>query len=173
MPSLRRAVLLRGILMVIAGIAILALLVWKPLDVLAAFGILVGAFFAVAGIMRTVTGIVAGGLSAGMRALNIAIGVLVCVIGLIAMVSPGFGLMTLAIMVGVAWIFEGVAALSMLPQSRRGIWVFFGIVSLLAGLAIVALPWATVVPLVVLTGVALVLFGIVDTANGIRMGSDG
>jgi uncharacterized membrane protein HdeD (DUF308 family) len=172
-PDLRRLLVVRGVLAAVAGAAILALLWWRPLDTLIAFGILTGAFFTVTGIIRAITGIVARGLSGGMRALNIVFGVLIGLIGFVAMVNPSLGLMTYAILIGVAWIFEGVAALSMLPATRRGIWVFFGIVALLAGLAIIALPWASVEPLIVLTGACLVAFGIVDIVNGARLNRAG
>jgi uncharacterized membrane protein HdeD (DUF308 family) len=168
-PSLRRALILRGVLAAIAGAAVLTLLAWRPVGTLVMFGVFAGAFFLAAGIIRLITGIVAAGLNAGMRALNIVLGLLVGAIGFLAILNPGFGLLTMAVLIGVAWIFEGVAALSMLPSSQRGIWVFFGIVSLLAGLVIIAMPWASVEPLVIVTGVFLVVFGIADVVGGARM----
>jgi uncharacterized membrane protein HdeD (DUF308 family) len=168
-PSLRRATILRGVLATIIGMAILALLVWRPMDLILAFGILAGAFFAVLGVIRIILGIVAEGMNGGMRALNIVFGLLVGVIGLMALVNPGFGLLALAILIGVAWIFEGVAALSMMPPTGRGAWIFFGIVALLAGLVIVVLPWASIEPLIIVTGVLLVVLGIADFVGGIRL----
>jgi uncharacterized membrane protein HdeD (DUF308 family) len=170
-PSLKRALILRGVLSAIAGVAVLALLAWKPTETLVMLGLFAGAFFLAAGIIRLVTGIVAAGLSGGMRALNIVFGTLVGLIGLMAVINPGLGLLTMAVILGVAWIFEGVAALSMMPATQRGIWVFFGVISLLAGLAIIALPWVSVEPLVIVTGVCLVVFGVADTVNGARMRS--
>ncbi|MDR1294240.1 MAG: DUF308 domain-containing protein [Bifidobacteriaceae bacterium] len=167
--SLRRVIVVRGILGVIVGIAILTLLAWKPVDTLVAFGVFAGAFFAVIGIVRLITGVAAAGLSGGIRALNIVFGVLVGILGFVAMINPGLGLLAMAVMIGVAWVFEGVAALTTLPRDHRGIWVFFGIVSLVAGLAIVALPWATIEPLVIVTGVCLVVFGTLDIVGAVRM----
>ncbi|MDR0433374.1 MAG: DUF308 domain-containing protein [Bifidobacteriaceae bacterium] len=168
-PSLRRLLIVRGVLATIAGIAILFLLVWRPVGTLTAFGILAGAFFVAIGVIRLITGIVAAGMGGGVRALNIVFGVLVALIGFVAVVNPGIGLMTIAIMVGVAWVFEGVAALSTMPESHRGVWIMFAIVSLLAGLVIVALPWVSAAPLIIVTGICLVVFGILDIANGIRL----
>jgi uncharacterized membrane protein HdeD (DUF308 family) len=171
-PALPRTLIVRGVLSVLVGGGLLALLAWRPVDTLAALGLFVGAFFLVVGMMRVIMGAVAAGMTGGMRALNIVFGVLVVVLGFLAMINPGLGLMTMAIIIGVAWIFEGVAALSLLPARNRGLWIFFAIVSLLAGLVIIALPWATVAPLVIVTGVFLLVFGILDIINGSRLRSN-
>jgi uncharacterized membrane protein HdeD (DUF308 family) len=168
-PSVPRLLIVRGVLGVIAGAALLALIFWKPLDTLVALGLVAGAFFAVAGLMRVIMGAVAGGMNGGMRALNIVFGVLVVVLGVLAIINPGFGLLAVAIVVGVAWLFEGVAALSLLPTQHKGIWIFFGILSIVAGLAIVAFPWVSVMPLVIVVGACLAFFGILDIINGIRI----
>jgi uncharacterized membrane protein HdeD (DUF308 family) len=168
-PSLPRVLIVRGVLSVIVGAGMLALLLWRPMDTLVALGLFAGAFFLVVGIMRVIMGAVAAGMTGGMRALNIVFGVLVGVLGLLAMINPGLGLLAMAIIIGVAWIFEGVAALSLLPPQNRGLWIFFAIVSLLAGLVIIAFPWASVGPLVIVTGVFLLVFGVLDLVNGARL----
>jgi uncharacterized membrane protein HdeD (DUF308 family) len=157
------------VLGVIAGVGILALLLWRPADTLAALGIFAGAFFAVTGVMRVIVAAVADGLTAGMRALNIVFGVLAAVLGLLILVNPNLGLLAVAIVVGVAWLFEGVAALTLIPAEGKGWWVFFGIVSLLAGVVIVVFPWVTVVPLVIVIGACLLIFGVLDIINATRI----
>ena len=73
-------------------------------------------------------------------------------------------MLLLAIWIGVSFIFQGVAeivvASGYLMLPGRGWHVFFGIVSMMAGMVVIAWPFDSIAVLAVVTGGWLVFIGI-------------
>jgi uncharacterized membrane protein HdeD (DUF308 family) len=100
-----------------------------------------------------------------MRVLNVILGILILGIGVVAIRYPGFGLVTMAMLIGIAWLMEGAVALSTLPVRGRGWWIFFGVVSVLAGISVLVFPWASLFPLLLVTGAFALASGVLDLIN--------
>ncbi len=103
-----------GVLGVVALILGLALLIW-PGATLKVAAIALGAYFVVSGVIRIVTAVVELGLPGGWRVLDILIGVLLTVGGVIVLKNAALSGATLAVLitmvVGLGWMMEGVMAL--------------------------------------------------------------
>jgi uncharacterized membrane protein HdeD (DUF308 family) len=147
------------------------ILVWPGLSI-ETFSALIGVFFVAIGAFRIIVGAMESGLDAATRVISIVLGLAVGVLGLVAIRNPGLGLLAVALMVGIAWVMEGVVALSTLPAkgAGRGWWIAFGIVSLLAGGTIVLWPVASILPLLIVTGAFLLVSGVLDLINGVLFG---
>lgn len=100
-----------GIAAVILG---LALLIW-PGATLKVTAIALGAYFVVSGVVRIVTAIVELGLPGGWRVLDILIGLMLSVGGVVMLKNAALSGATLAVLitmvVGLGWMLEGVMAL--------------------------------------------------------------
>jgi uncharacterized membrane protein HdeD (DUF308 family) len=86
------------------------LLVWTEAT-LAVIAVLFGLYFVISGVVRIVRGVASTGSAAGGRVLNIVLGVLVLIRGILALRNPEGSLAVLGLLVGIVWIVEGVAAL--------------------------------------------------------------
>jgi uncharacterized membrane protein HdeD (DUF308 family) len=160
--KMRVLLITRGVVSVLLGAAIL---LWPGLS-LEAFALLIGAFFVVVGAFRIIVGVVDSAFSTGMRVLNAIGGLLILGLGLLSIRYPGLGLIATALFIGVAWLMEGVVALATLPATGRGWWIAFGVVTLLGGIVVLAFPWASLLPLLLVAGAFSFLGGVFDIVNG-------
>ena len=103
-----------GIIGVIAIVLGLALFIW-PGATLKIAAIALGAYFVVSGVVRIVTAIVELGLPGGWRVLDILVGLLLSVGGVVMLKNSALSGATLAVVVtmvvGVGWMMEGVMGL--------------------------------------------------------------
>ena len=82
-------------------------------------------------------------------------------------------LVVVAIIIGVAWIMEGVLALLESGSAQsRGWAIAFGIISLLAGIIVLVTPAWSAVMLMVFTGASLVVMGIVSLVRAFTFGRE-
>ena len=86
------------------------LLVWTEAT-LGVIAVLFGLYFVISGVVRIVRGAASTGSAVGGRVLNIVLGVLVLILGILAIRNPEGSLAVLGLLVGIVWIVEGVAAL--------------------------------------------------------------
>jgi uncharacterized membrane protein HdeD (DUF308 family) len=90
-------------------------------------------------------------------------GVLLIVIGVVLIRHIHLTAAILGLMIGVVWIVQGLAWLMSGVSGRTvtgpGWWVFFGIVSLIAGIVVAASPVSSVTALAVLTGIWFAIMG--------------
>ena len=159
--TIRGAYGLIGIVAVILGVA---LLVWPGKTLLVA-AIALGVFFVVAGMVRIVSAIVELGLPAGWRVLDIIVGLLLTIGGVIMFKYTALSAQTLLIVitltVGICWIVEGIMALTeswMLP--KQGWAIFYAIISIIAGIAILFWPGPSALTLMIFGGITLIVLGI-------------
>lgn len=171
--GIRVALGISGVAAVILGVV---LLVW-PVKTLAVFAVFLGIYFVIAGIMRLAIGIFSRGTSGGMRALNIILGVLLVIAGVIALRNVTAAAVTLAIFavafIGIGWIIEGVmniAESSRVPN--KGWAITYGIISILAGIVVLFLPASSAVFLVIFAAVALIVLGVVGIVRAFTFGRD-
>jgi uncharacterized membrane protein HdeD (DUF308 family) len=164
---MRAWLIIRGL----AGLALGALIAFMPVLSIETFALMIGIFFVMVGVIRIVIGAVDSRYSAGLRVLNVITGVVLVILGAISIRNPGVGLLATVLMIGFAWIMEGAVTLAMLPPQNRGRgWaIASGVISLLAGAAIVAWPIGAILPLLIIAGAALAVGGIFDLVNAFSL----
>ncbi len=104
-----------------------------------------------------------------------AAGVLSLIIGLYAVRHVLLTIVALALLLGIFWVANGVielfTALSGSQASGRGWLVAMGIVSIVAGILLLAIPGLSLVVMVFLIGAWLIFFGVLQTALALRLRS--
>lgn len=106
-----------------------------------------------------------GALARQLWYLPVLRGVAAVLLGIVALVWPGVAVLTVVTLLGILWIIDGVLAV-VDGFRRRGTpgaaWtIFFGVVSVLAGLVLVIRPGMSASVLVMLAGIWAVVGGIV------------
>ncbi len=77
----------------------------------------------------------------------------------------------LGVLVGIAWIIEGIVSLVQIGDSRSKGWtVFFGLLSIVAGIVLLFSPiWGAVI-LFLLAGISLIILGIIQIVRAFTFG---
>jgi uncharacterized membrane protein HdeD (DUF308 family) len=93
-------------------------------------------------------------------------GLLYIVIGVVLIRHLHLTLAVIGLVVGITWIVQGVvglvAGLSGGSREGRGWWIFFGIVSLIAGIVVVSTPVNSLTVLAVLIGIWFIVMGLFE-----------
>ncbi len=159
----------------LAAVAIgIALLVW-PVKSLAVAAILLGLYFVIQAVVRLIVAITTPGISAGWRILDVLFAVLFLIGGVFMMrnsvIAAGTLAFVIVFIVGIGWIADGILAL---VESARAVspgWaVAFGLLSIVAGVVVVAVPGWSAVALVIFTGASAVVTGVVALARAFTFG---
>ena len=163
-----------GVLGVVALILGLALLIW-PGATLKVAAIALGAYFVVSGVIRIVTAVVELGLPGGWRVLDILIGVLLTVGGVIVLKNAALSGATLAVLitmvVGLGWMMEGVMALvESWRMSSSGWAVVYALLSIVAGFIVLFSPVSSTAWLILFGGCALIVLGVVAIVRAFTFG---
>jgi uncharacterized membrane protein HdeD (DUF308 family) len=162
-----------GVLAVILGVVILA---WPEPSIVVAAG-LFGVYLVVSGIAMVVFAFSLP-VSAGSRVLNFISGVLSIILGVLAFrhFGEGYAILLLAIWIGIGFIFRGVTAVAFQFGDRgfpgRGWSIFFGLISIIAGVVVLAYPIDSIVTLALVVGIWLIILGVVEVISGFGMRSD-
>lgn len=158
-----------GIVAIVMGIIVL---VWpgKSLGIVA---VLVGIYAVIAGAVYIGMGFVTKMKSGWWRFGVIILGALYIIAGIVLFSNLQAATSALALVVGitvgVVWVYEGVLAFATLPYSSSAGWsVFYGIVSIIAGLILLFSPLIAGFTLWILLGISLVIMGIVQIVRWFR-----
>ena len=153
------------------------MLVWPGISILVA-AIAFGFYLVITGVAQV---IFAFGLhvSAGSRILLFISGAASLILAVLAFrhFGQGYAVLLLAIWIGIGFIFRGVAttisAISDPTLPGRGWSIFVGVISLLAGIVVLASPFASIVTLAIVAGAWFVVIGMFEIASsfGIRKAS--
>lgn len=165
-----------GILGLAAVVIGVGLLVW-PERVLSVAAVLIAIYLLVDGLVRLVFGIVGRGVAVGYRILDLALALLFLFAGVIALrniQATGATLLVIAVLVlGFGLIVDGILAFAESGSSAaRGWSIALGVVSLLAGIAVLVYPGWTAALLMVFGGIALVIVGILGIVRAFTFGRD-
>ncbi|WP_348519301.1 DUF308 domain-containing protein [Bifidobacterium sp. ESL0690] len=165
-----------GVVGIVALLLGLALLIW-PGKTLVAVAIVLGAYFVVSGVIRVIGAIVENGLPGGWRVLDILVGLLLVIGGVIMLKNTAISTALLTILVtltvGIGWIMEGIMALVETWRLPKSGWaIFYAIISILAGIVVLFSPFASVIILVVFAGIAMVVMGILAIIRAFRFGKN-
>jgi uncharacterized membrane protein HdeD (DUF308 family) len=93
-------------------------------------------------------------------------GLLLIVLGVILIRHLHLTVALMGLIIGIAWIVQGLSALaaglSGAVGEGRGWWIFFGIVSLIGGIVVTAFPTNSVTVLAVLVGIWFIVQGLFE-----------
>jgi uncharacterized membrane protein HdeD (DUF308 family) len=166
-------VLFFGIVTLLAGLFALA---W-PGRTIVVVAVLFGIQLVVAGIFRFITALAADEESGGARALLALLGVLSFIVGLYALRNVLVTIAALALLLGIFWIVNGAvevfAALSHRGMQGRGWTIFMGLLSVVAGVAVLVYPAISLTTLAVVLGFWLLVYGIMEIVLAFRLRSVG
>lgn len=162
-PHLWKSTLVSGLLAVVLGIL---MLVW-PGKTLVVAAILFGAYLLISGIAQVVFAFTLH-VSAGGRVLLFISGAASLILAVLAFrhFGEGYAVLLLAIWIAVGFIFRGVAtsvsAIGDPGLPGRGWSIFFGIISLLAGIVMLAWPGLSLLTLLIVVGWYLIFIGVFE-----------
>jgi uncharacterized membrane protein HdeD (DUF308 family) len=173
LQHLWKSTLLSGILAVILGILVL---VWPGKTVVVA-AIFFGAYLLITGIAQVIFAFSLD-VSAGGRVLLFLSGAASLILAVLCFrhFGEGYAVLLLAIWIGVGFIFRGVAttvsAISDPGLPGRGWSIFFGVITIIAGVIVMASPFESIVTLALVVGIWLIVIGVFEvvSAFGIRKG---
>jgi len=170
LPHLWKSTLASGFLSLIVGAVILA---WPEISILAA-AIAFGVYLLIIGVAQVVFAFSLH-VSAGSRILLFISGAASLILAVLAFrhFGQGYAVLLLAIWIGIGFIFRGVAttvsAISDPALPGRGWSIFIGVISLLAGIVVLASPFASIVTLAVVVGVWFVVIGVFEIVSSFRI----
>ncbi len=152
-----------GIVAVIFGIIVLAN-IWGSVRLVAIFA---GLFLIFAGVVQFVNA-----AGAERKTGKIVGGLVVLVVGLVLVFWPDTSVETVAVLVGLAFLFWGVvmAIAALIDRGEGwGIAAGFGVLLALVGIVVIAWPGPTIAILMILVGIDAILFGASLIAQGLAL----
>jgi uncharacterized membrane protein HdeD (DUF308 family) len=169
LPHLWKSALVSGIIAVILGILVL---VWPGITILVA-AIFFGAYLLVTGIAQVIFAFSLH-VSAGGRVLLFISGAASLILAVLCFRSLQDSILLLAIWIGIGFIFRGVAtAVSAIsdPTLPGRVWqIIVGVISIIAGIVMMASPFQSLAVLTLVVGIWLIVIGVMEvvSAFGIR-----
>jgi len=166
LPHLWKSALVSGILSVILGAVILA---WPGISILVA-AVAFGVYLLITGAAQVVFAFSLH-VSAGSRILLFIGGAASLILAVLAFrhFGQGYAVLLLAIWIGIGFIFRGVAttisAISDPVLPGRGWSIFIGVISLLAGIIVLASPFPSIVTLAIVVGAWFVVIGVFEIVS--------
>jgi len=172
LQHLWKSALLSGILAVILGILVLA---WPGKTIIVA-AIFFGAYLLVTGFAQVIFAFSLH-VSAGGRVLLFLSGAAALILAVLCFRSLQNSILLLAIWIGVGFIFRGVAtavsAISDPTLPGRAWEIFIGVISLIAGVVMLASPFESIATLTLVVGIWLIVIGVFEVASAFGIRSAG
>jgi uncharacterized membrane protein HdeD (DUF308 family) len=161
-----QATLLLGVVTLILGLIV----TFHPTGSLNVIAVLLGVLLIISGLFHLVR---VFGSNESHRVWQGIAGLLLIVIGVVLIRHLNLTVAFIGLIIGVSWIVQGVAALivSFAGDSRegRGWWIFFGIISVIGGIVITAVPVESVTALAVLVGIWFIVQGLFEIIGGFML----
>lgn len=162
-------VLFFGILTLLLGI----LTVSWPGRTLVIVAVLLGIQLIVGGIFRFVAAFAGGDEGAGTRVLIALIGVLSFIVGLYLVRHVLITILSVALILGIFWIVHGsvelFTAISHKGMPGRGLTVFTGILSVIAGIVVLIYPGISLLALAWVLGIWLIVYGVIEVVLSFQL----
>lgn len=157
----RRNTIILSIVAIVAGVCLLS---W-PGHTLAVVAVILGLYFIVDAIVRLVALFRIKGISDGWRVLQILLSILLLVAGILVLRAPvasGAWLsIYLTILIGISWILEGMMSFATAAaQLALGWSIFYGLLSIIAGVVVLASPIWSAEFFIIFAGVSLIVLGV-------------
>lgn len=166
LPHLWKSTLLSGILSLALGVVVLA---WPGISIVVA-AVAFGVYLLITGAAQVFFAFSLH-VSAGSRILLFISGAASLILALLAFrhFGQGYAILLLAIWIGIGFIFRGVGTTISAIQDPllpgRGWAIFIGVISLLAGIVVLASPLESIVTLALVVGVWFVVLGIFEIVS--------
>ncbi|WP_285043187.1 DUF308 domain-containing protein [Plantibacter sp. LMC-P-059a] len=165
--GVRWAFAVGGVLTILLGVFLLV----APKASLVAVAWIFASYFLIAGIARITRGVLAREHRGGWRILTIVFGVLLFAAGVYIILDPLLGIGALVFVIGLSWIVEGVASLfDSAPDVSRWVTVLYGVISVVAGVFVLANPLLAAVTLLLVTAFFLIAAGVVEIVQAVTFG---
>lgn len=159
-----------GVVAIALGICVLA---W-PRASLVVVGALFGIYLLVSGIFQLAEAF-ASHVPGHLRALHFVSGALSLLLGLICFRGAAESILLLALWIGFGWLLRGVmltaVAISTEGLPARGWQVFFGLLTVLAGIVMIIAPFGSIAALTLVSGIGLIVLGISELTHAIQLRS--
>jgi uncharacterized membrane protein HdeD (DUF308 family) len=154
-----KVTLIAGIITLILGLVV----AFRPSGSLNVIAVLIGVLLIIGGLFHLIAMF---GSGASHRVWLGISGLLLVVLGVILIRHLHLTVALMGLIIGIAWIVQGLSALaaglSGAVGEGRGWWIFFGIVSLIGGIVVTAFPTNSVTVLAVLVGIWFIVQGIFE-----------
>jgi uncharacterized membrane protein HdeD (DUF308 family) len=160
LPGGWRIPFLLGLITFVLGVVI----TFRPVQTLIAIAVLFGVVMIVSGIYHIARALDGREHERVWRGIT---GVLFILAGLLLFRHLDLSVALIGLFVGFVWVFQGVSALAEAISrrhegARTGWAVFFGIISLIAGIVVISAPIASVAALTIFMGVWFIVMGIME-----------
>lgn len=150
----------------------LIVLIW-PGATLLVLALLFGCYLVLTGVMSLIEGLSDHHADGAMRFAYIVLGVLGVVLGLFCLRRIDVTVLLLAFLLSAFWIMRGVLDLATASSRRdvpgRGLRVFTGVLSLIAGILVLFWPGITLTVLLTFAGCWLLIYGIMLAVLGLGL----
>jgi uncharacterized membrane protein HdeD (DUF308 family) len=173
LQHLWKSTIISGLLAVVLGVVILA---WPGKSIIVA-SVLLGIYLVVSGVAQVIFAFSLH-VSAGSRILLFVSGAASLILAVLAFrhFGEGYAILLLGIWIGVGFVFRGVAttvtAISDPILPGRGWAIFFGIITIIAGVIVLAYPYDSLVTLTLVTGIWLIITGLFEIISGLMIRRD-
>jgi uncharacterized membrane protein HdeD (DUF308 family) len=161
-----QATLLLGIITLVLGLIV----TFFPSTAINVVAVLLGLLMIVSGIFYLIRAF--GGGESHRVWLGIA-GLLLVVIGVVLLRHLHLTVALIGLIIGISWIVQGLAAIAASvaggTREGRGWWIAFGIISLIGGIVVTAVPVESVKAIAVLIGIWFIIQGIFEIAGGFML----
>ena len=162
-------VLLTGVVSVLVGILLLA---W-PGKTLLVLMVVLGIYLLVFGALRFIEAVFDTEMD--QRGLNVFLGILAVVLGVLVMREPVRFVWVAAIVVGLFWLIRGLIeifrSIARHDVPDRGWRLSAGLISVVAGAVILLWPGASVLVVAVISGIYLIVIGIIEVVVAFKLRS--
>lgn len=174
LPHLWKSTLVSGILALILG----ALILYRPGESILVAAILFGIYLLVTGVTQVIFAFSLPVMSTGGRVLLFISGAACLILAVLCFRhfnsdKEAIAVLLLAIWIGIGFIFRGVAttvsAIGDPSLPGRGWQIFMGVVTLLAGIVVLASPLASLMVLTLVVGIWLTVIGVAEVITALRI----
>lgn len=165
--SVRTMLGLGGFVALVLGILILVNPVKTGAAMMLILAVVVALYMVGSGAVYLGTAIFSRSLAGWPRTGHALLGLLYVVAGVILFTNIQASAVILAtfltVLIGVMWILEGVVAFSSLNSTgSKGLTIFYGIISVIAGLVLIFSPMLSAVTLWILIGISMIVMGVMQ-----------
>ncbi len=169
--AIRVAFGIGGLVTLVIGL----LMAFSPSRTASAMAWMLGVYWIIAGIVYLAIAVFAKGTKTSARVLDLVLGLLMLIAGIVVSSNPSDSAMVLGVFlgiyIGIMWVIEGAVTLLQSGDAPSRAWaIFFGVLSIAAGVALFTSPLWGIQLLFLLTAIALIALGIVQLIRAFTFG---
>ena len=160
-----------GLLVGLVTLGLGIVVTYDPTTSINVIAVLLGVLLIVSGILHLIRAL---DREAGSRAWAVVVGLAFVVLGVVLIRHLHLTRSLIALLIGIIWIVQGVAELLLSAEPGRParLWTaFFGLISLAAGIVVVAVPTGSLKTLAVLLGIWFIVIGLLEIIGALAVRS--